>query len=282
MKTVKLNGNRILSYEEYGDPTGKPVLYFHGWPGSRLEGQVFNETCQKLGIRLLCIDRPGYGKSTYVENRTLGDWAKDMQNLTENLNLNSFSVIGVSGGAPYALAVAHRNISGLNKVVIASGLGPLCEKGKFKDRSWVDKVAMELPAKSTFAYKIMFSIMNFLVNKLPKVYTALLWTGLSKNDRRVFIKLSRKDNILLVHKEAFSSSSKTTRKDAVLYCSPWDFKLGDISKPIDLWYGDEDKLTPLSMGKYYEKEISNAKLYIIPNQGHLLAVDYKEKIFETF
>ena len=63
-KRVKIEKNRYLSYSEFGTPKGKPVLYFHGWPGFRLETEMIGETAAKFDLRLIAIDRPGYRNST--------------------------------------------------------------------------------------------------------------------------------------------------------------------------------------------------------------------------
>jgi hypothetical protein len=34
---IKLDDGYSIGYAEYGDPQGKPILYFHGCPGSRLD-----------------------------------------------------------------------------------------------------------------------------------------------------------------------------------------------------------------------------------------------------
>ena len=34
---IKLNDGYTAGYAEYGDPTGKPVIHFHGTPSSRFE-----------------------------------------------------------------------------------------------------------------------------------------------------------------------------------------------------------------------------------------------------
>jgi hypothetical protein len=73
-KTIQLPDGRTLSYLESGDPKGLPVFFFHWGPGSRLDGLIFDELNQQLGIRMITPDRPGYGLSDYQENRTYLDW----------------------------------------------------------------------------------------------------------------------------------------------------------------------------------------------------------------
>ena len=71
--TITLKDGRLLAYAEYGDPAGTPVFFFHGTPGSRLFRPSDSITL-KLGVRLICTDRPGYGASTFQPGRRLLDW----------------------------------------------------------------------------------------------------------------------------------------------------------------------------------------------------------------
>src|SRR6185312_7099010 len=103
---VRLADGRTLACLQLGDPTGSPVLYFHGYPGSRLEARVAAVAAGQLGLRLLAVDRPGFGQSTFQPGRTVGAWAADVAALADQLAVGRFSVVSISGGAPYALACA--------------------------------------------------------------------------------------------------------------------------------------------------------------------------------
>lgn len=58
---VKLKDGRNLGYAHYGDEEGKPVLLFHGTPGSRFQGELFEDLTKNKGIHLIVMERPGYG-----------------------------------------------------------------------------------------------------------------------------------------------------------------------------------------------------------------------------
>src|SRR6266536_1812907 len=96
-----------LAYTHYGDPNGQPVMYFHGWPGSRLEAELVSGEARTAGALVIAVDRPGMGGSDFQRGRRLLDWADDVVALADALQLERFAVLGVSGGGPYALACAH-------------------------------------------------------------------------------------------------------------------------------------------------------------------------------
>jgi len=123
-ETMQLSDGRKLAYLDIGDPDGRPVFYFHGAPGSRLEGLMFEELNRELGIRMIALDRPGYGMSEFQESRTYLHWAKDVGELADHLGIDRFAVLGWSSGGPYAAAVAHEIPQRLTVAAIVAGEGP--------------------------------------------------------------------------------------------------------------------------------------------------------------
>ena len=59
-----------------------------------------------LGLRLITVDRPGYGRSSGQPERRFADWPADVSELMESLGVESFSIVAHSSGGPYALACA--------------------------------------------------------------------------------------------------------------------------------------------------------------------------------
>ncbi len=91
---IKLKDGRILGYAEYGDPQGKPVLYFHGTPSSRFEDSrpSVDEIATRLGVRIILPERPGIGLSNFKSSRTILDLLDDVIELADGLNLLGITV----------------------------------------------------------------------------------------------------------------------------------------------------------------------------------------------
>ena len=117
---------KFLAWNEYGDPLGKPVFYFHGWPNSRLQARLAHHLARERGLRLIADwDRPGMGKSTFVAGRKLGAWPPLMTAFADHLGLEKFGQIGVSGGGPYVLACASAIAERLTGSAVLAGMVPL-------------------------------------------------------------------------------------------------------------------------------------------------------------
>ena len=121
---IKLPDGRQLGYAEYGVPTGSPVLFFHGAPGSRHIHADMANISTRHGIRLIAVERPGYGLSDLQTKRTLLDWPDDIAALTDMLGLQRFAIIGFSMGSAYALACAYKLSNRVTKIALAGALAP--------------------------------------------------------------------------------------------------------------------------------------------------------------
>lgn len=125
---VILSDGRRLGYKAIGAPDGDPLFYFHGFPGSRLEADLLCKNAEVCGWRVFAIDRPGIGLSDFLRGRTLHDWPRDVAEFANALRIDHFTVIGVSGGGPYAAVTAWALRKRVRATGIVAGLGPL-QKG---------------------------------------------------------------------------------------------------------------------------------------------------------
>ena len=122
--TVQLADGRPLGHREYGEPAGAPVVYLHGMPGSRLEPVPLEAELRRSGVRLVALERPGYGLSTPRGKSGLLDWPADVAAAADQLGIGRFAVLGVSTGGKYAAACAYALPERVGRAAIVSGIGP--------------------------------------------------------------------------------------------------------------------------------------------------------------
>src|SRR3954463_10643413 len=102
--TLAMRDGRRLEVREYGDPGGHPVVFFHGLIGSHHQASYIDGQAGRHGLRIIEPNRPGVGKAEFVERKAPLEVVPDVEDIAEALKLGEFSVIGISGGTPYALA----------------------------------------------------------------------------------------------------------------------------------------------------------------------------------
>ena len=99
---VLANGHKI-GYSIYGSPKAPALFFLHGQGSSRLQGLA--KSAHTAGLQIICPDRPGIGLSTYDHQRKLLDYPLQIAELAKHLELDTYCVIGGSGGGPYALGM---------------------------------------------------------------------------------------------------------------------------------------------------------------------------------
>lgn len=115
------SAGRRIGWLERGVEDGRPVGYLHGQPGSRRDVRLFDEErLMRHGVRLMGIDRAGYGESdpAGLDRR---DVAADLLAVADHLGVADFEVMAASMGAIYALAAAAMAPERITRVVLISG-----------------------------------------------------------------------------------------------------------------------------------------------------------------
>lgn len=103
--TVVVDG-RTVGYADFGPADGRPLVWCHGGPGSRLQPKPAAAALADVGYRPIGIDRPGYGLSEVQVGRTIGGWVGDALAVLDALEVERATFVGVSTGGAYALATA--------------------------------------------------------------------------------------------------------------------------------------------------------------------------------
>lgn len=279
LKKITLKDGRQLAFSQFGDLTGKPLFYFHGWPGSRLGASVMDNTAKKLKIRIIAPDRPGMGQSDFLPNRTFLDWPDDVLELADFLHFKRFAVIGSSGGTPYALACAYKIPTKLTKVGNVGTLAPIQEVIKMNKPTVWEKV------KIWFYYNLQrYIIIYLLLLKLgAKYFPTFIYNSLpgKPNYLKKILKQNSKGNIL---RESILESLRFGTKGAALEyklnLNNWGFKLRNIRKKIYLWHGLQDKYAPPVFAVYIVKTVKSHQAVFYPNDGHYLLLKYGESILK--
>ena len=266
--SIRLLDGRMLGYLECGDPEGKPVFYFHGFPGSRREVQFSHKTASQQNIRMIGIDRPGYGISGYKKNRTILDWPDDVTQLADALGIDNFSVLGVSGGGPYATACAYKIPRRLISVGIACGLGPITGTGVVKDMLWFNHFGLIIAAHVPWLVSLIMTPIAFLLRHHADKIVGHLSRSSKEPDRSA---LNQPEIISIMSdtfKESVRHGAAGAARDAVLYANPWGFNLPKIRLRVHLWHGEKDTIVPVSMGRLMADTISNCRASFYKTEGH--------------
>lgn len=278
-ETLRLEDGRLLGYAVYGDPEGWPIFYFHGFPGSRLEAQLADRVAARMGIRLIALDRPGFGLSDFKPRRTIFEWPDDVVKIADALRINRFATIGVSGGGPYAAACALKIPQRLTAVAIVCGLGPLDTPNGTDRMIRTNHLIFFLGRRLPWLAKISLWRIAYQVRRNPEGTLRRMIVALPDPDKAVLarpeVKTAMKDNVV----EAFRGGSRGAACELLLYTRPWGFLLQDIATRVNLWHGEQDVSVPPTMGQYQARTIPNCRAIFYPGEGHFsLVINHMEEV----
>jgi len=267
-----------LGYAEWGDRGGRPLLYFHGWPGSRLEGRLGDEAARTEGVRLIAVDRPGMGLSDYEAGRTFVDWPDDVLELIAALGLERFAVLGISGGGPYAVVCASKLPTQVTRAGIVSSLAPLDVSGVLSGMGWRNRLSFQLVGRQAIARRVVFAATAVSVRRRPD---RVLESGVGAVDKRYLDRPGVKEILVESLSEAFRDGGRGPAWEMGLYARPWGFRPEEIRIPVHLWHGEQDANAPVSMGRHLASVIPGCQATFYPGEGHLHFIDRLREIFSA-
>ena len=107
VQILRLADGRLLAWSEYGHRHGYPLIYLHRQAGSRVEAKLLHDSAFAAGFRLIAVDRPGMGYSSFKPLNAITELVDDYQQLIDRLGLNHAGLVSWGAGSVLALEIAR-------------------------------------------------------------------------------------------------------------------------------------------------------------------------------
>ena len=273
--STSLRDGRRLAYVDSGPADGLLVLYLHGAIGSpQLVGAELNALLHELRLRYVMVSRPGFGGSTPAPGRTVLSFAGDAAALAERLGHGRFAVVGVSAGAPYALACAHELPGRVAAAAIVScvvgdatppALPPLARHGLAALRARPEACAR------------VCDVLLGAARRHPRLVGHVAGAGAAlagRGEGAVFASGEHAAARLLC---ATTGGARGMVDDHLVCAAPWGFAPGDVGTLVDVWHGARDTLAPLDVALGVAAELPRARIAVDPEAGHFF---YRRRLRE--
>lgn len=271
--TVELPGGATLRFYDTGpgDSDGQallPVFWHHGTPNIGLPPEPLFPAAERLGIRWLGYDRPGYGGSARRLGRDVASAADDVARIADHLGLERFGVVGHSGGSPHALACATRLPDRVLGAVLVSTLAPFGADGLDYFAAMIPSGVAALQAarqgreaKEAFERSGAGYDPEFTPTDLAALEGPWRWFG-------------------KVVGPALERALEGPIDDDLAYVSPWGFEIADLASPVLLLHGGQDRIAPVAHARWLAKHLPATELRVFPDDGHISALTHSEPALE--
>lgn len=282
MEQVTTRSGRRLAFDVTGARNGYPVFLMHGTPGSRNGPKPRGIVLHRLGLKLICYDRPGYGGSDRQPERSVQDAAHDVVTIADSLGLDQFAMVGRSGGGPHALACAAALPNRVSRTATLVSLAPMNidsdELNWFQGMNEQNAHAHAPAELDTSSSLAGIRAWAERARENPKEFIALLTTQLSERDKRVTEDVVLRRLLTETYAEALRQGPVGWIDDVLAFHRPWGVDLSRISTPVLLWHGAEDTFSPVGHTRWLGAKIPRAEVQIDSGIGHFGAIEVLPRI----
>jgi pimeloyl-ACP methyl ester carboxylesterase len=275
---VRLRDGRRIGYAQFGDPDGFVVVSAHGGMACRRDVAAAASVAKQMGIRLISPDRPGVGLSDPQPGRTVANWARDVEDLMNQLGVDRFAAMGWSMGGQYAAAVGHALSPRVTRVAIIAGALPLTDPGVFEQLPAMDRAFTILSERAQWPAAQCFRIMWFAARFAPTLYGRLAARDLGAADGAVLRDLGF-DTFARMSLEALRRPSGVVEEYRA-WRRPWGFAPEDLAVAVDVWAGVDDELLDRGWPARLAEGIPGARLHL-ESGGHFMAHLHYADIFDA-
>jgi len=236
-QTIRYKNEYFLSYAEYGNNEGYPILVQHGLIASITDYHLFDRLIQS-GTRLICIACPGYGASSSYRMENMAEWGEIVAVLVDELGLSHFDVLGMSSGAPYSYSIGYKFPQKARNIFIFSGTPALYDEGVLALWPYPVNKTAGLPELEKLAHDLFFS-------------------NPSNEDLA-------KDDI----KDSMMNNCFGIAQDFKLRCADWGFKLSDVKQTVHMQHSREDSQVPFAAAGLTAKLLPNCRFELRAHGEH--------------
>ena len=249
--SVSVDGQAI-AYAEYGDPTGQPVAVLHGTPGSRRFGGLFAPAAAEQDVRLLAVDRPGYGDSEAWPERSISDIGDLVVAVLDDAGVDRAGVVGFSGGGPHSLAVAATHPDRVTSVDVISGSTP----PSVGETPLPQRLLAGLAAATPRLFGGLFGLQAWVADHLSPAVFLSQYTDreIETFDDRVV------DQLAAEFVAGVGGSRPGVATEFRLLGEPWGFDLAEIDRPVRFWHGKRDTNVPLAAVQELARRLPDGEL----------------------
>ena len=281
-KTIITKDGRTLAYVEAGSPDGPLVIHNHGGPSSRLEARLLANSALRNGLRLVCVDRPGIGKSGAQPQRSYAGWAQDLLAIADALGCPEFGVTGWSEGGPWALAAAAyidpRRLRHVSSIAGGS-YGTFGDNWAADHLSKADALGGFLALRFKPGLHLMYAALGLTAKRFPRAFVKQVAQAVNDYDQRILLQPEFATAFGESCAECFAQGSDGLVCDSELLYRGWAFDVTAIQRPVHMWQGTQDKLVAPFINKTVAERMPGAVWHPVEGAGHFVAIGSGDEIF---
>lgn len=245
--TVPCPSGRVVSYLDAGPADGRPLLWVHGSPGSRLSGLPYHDWAAGHGLRLIGIDRPGWGRTPPPPYPRHDAWAADVRHLLSTLDVTGCVVLAEYAGAPWGFGLAAGAPDLVAALAVVAGVGPYSTRGARRLLDWRGRTGLH-PVGLAVRRVINAPLVRLARDRSPEP----LPPELPADQRDAAARRreqSRQGAVTVVADQAMGAR--------------WSLDLGRVTCPVAAWQGAAATVGPLPLVQALQPGVPQLQVHVV-------------------
>jgi pimeloyl-ACP methyl ester carboxylesterase len=271
---IQLHDGRGLAYAEYGDPDGYPVVYLPGLGHCHRARHPDEAVTARTGARLIVVDRPGVGWSAAKPDHTVVEYADDLAQLLDALEIDRAALLAWSAGSAFGLASAAMLPSRVSAALVVSGVVPPDVGIPLRPADPLANAMVRLARISSRLTFLPLAALRAQAQLDGDRFLRLLLASAPRSDKQVLADRPMRDMFVDSYREGSANGVAGLVTELALITKPWGFTLANVRCPVRFVYGEDDRLTPASTGTAMAELVTGSSLSVLPDAGHLLLWTY--------
>jgi pimeloyl-ACP methyl ester carboxylesterase len=280
---VEVADHRRVEVLTGGPEDGFPFVYHSGTPSGAAAFPTLVDAAAERGFRTITYSRPGYGSSTTALGRTVSDAADDTAAVLDALGHDAssghagrFVTMGWSGGGPHALACSALLADRCVATEVIAGVAPY----DGKDLDWTAGMGEENVSEFELAHKggeEFEALLKFLGEAMqivtePATVVEALGSLVGERDKEAVMTHPIGDYLIASFQQAVLDGTAGWRDDDLAFVTAWGFDVTEITSPVTVWQGTEDRMVPTGHGQWLAAHVPSARLEVSEGEGHISIV----------
>ena len=276
-----LNSGRQVAVHRLAEgEEGRTVVFCHAAPGAGNFDPDPDETAARR-VTLIAVDRPGYGASDPVAANkwaTVALAADDLAEVLQEMQLGPVGVAGWSAGGRVALALAARRPDLVDRVVVLSTPAPdeFVPWIPAEEKQWLDAMR-DLPPDEVHG-QLAVQLEQMLLQD-SSLIARLSLLGKSPADEEALAMPGAADRLAEMLDAAFAQGAIGLATDIAGYTlRPWEFEPAQVQAKTLCLYGAADPIAGSRHGTWWQKNLPDARLEMVPDAGHLVVIPLWKRV----
>ena len=280
---ITLKSGRQIGWTRRGNASTQPLIFLHGMSLGHGTTDTFIQALDRHGLHMICIDRPGYGRSDPPRNwrHTVEEWGQTFPQILDGLGLDQVMLVTHTSGVLYGCAAGRAAPDRVKSVCALAGGVPIHDPDMLSDYPSMVRLLSRTARLSPRALRFMLGTSAAYYRSesgrnrlLERTYGASPADSAALKNPEIMEQVH--EGFGLIDGGGFDGFVG----DGLKIFSDWTDQIAQLKQPLHYIIGDQDPICPLKWARAFAQRYAHIDVTPIDNAGQMLHHTHPEEVAE--